>query len=154
MKLTDNFYLHEFVKSELAVRKGIDNTPTLAVVENLTALCKNILQPIRTRCNKPITINSGYRSPNLNNAIGGSPTSQHMTGEAADFEIIGMDNKELAKWIIKHLDFDQLILEFYKDGDPNSGWVHCSYKNWTNNRKSILTASTENGKTTYKEGIV
>lgn len=153
MKLSDNFYLSEFVKSELAVRKGIDNSPSSEVTANLKLLAEEVLQPVRDHFNKPVTINSGYRSKALNEAIGGSSSSQHVKGEAADFEIIGMDNKDLANWIKDNLEFDQLILEFYEDEDLNSGWVHCSYSA-SKNRKSVLTAKKVDGKTVYKEGIV
>jgi zinc D-Ala-D-Ala carboxypeptidase len=153
MKLSDNFYLSEFVKSETASRLGIDNTPSPEVISNLKLLAEEVLQPLRVKLNKPVTITSGYRSPALNAAIGSSTTSQHTTGEAADFEIVGMDNKELAKWIVKNLVFDQLILEFYEDGDLNSGWVHCSYSA-SKNRKSVLTAKKVNNKTVYEQGIV
>ena len=103
---------------------------------------------------KPIRINSAYRGPALNKAVGGSAKSQHCNGEAVDFEIDGLSNPELAAWIANNLNFDQIILEFYnpKEG-PNSGWVHCSYKK-NNNRKSILTAVNIKGKTVYKRGFV
>ncbi|OUW63895.1 MAG: hypothetical protein CBD61_01290 [Pelagibacteraceae bacterium TMED201] len=94
---------------------------------------------------------SGYRSPELCEAIGSSKTSQHAKGQAADFEITGIDNKVLAEYIIDNLDFDQIILEFYTDGDPNSGWVHCSYKD--DNRKQVLRASRVDGKTRYTNGL-
>ena len=83
-------------------------------------------------------IASGYRSPELSEAIGSKATSQHCLGEAADFEIAGVSNLEVALWIQNHCDFDQLILEFWKDGEPNSGWIHCSYKNDGTNRKTAL----------------
>jgi len=151
VKLSENFHLSEFTKSELAVRKGIDNSPTTAVIARLKLLTENILQPIRDAWGT-VTINSGYRSLALNAAIGGSSSSQHTKGEAADFEVLGKDNKELAIWIRDHLAFDQLILEFYQDGDRNSGWVHCSFHPQVN-RRSVLRASTVNGKTVYSTGI-
>ena len=99
-------------------------------------------------------VTSGYRSAKLNAAIGGSSKSQHSKGEAADFEITGLDNYELAEWIQSFIpEFDQLILEFYTSGDQNSGWIHCSYSR-EKNRKQVLTANKENGKTVYHNGLV
>lgn len=115
---------------------GIDNEPTPGDLYNLSQLCDNILQPVREHFGKPVTVSSGYRSVALCEAIGSSAKSQHAKGEAADFEIMGIDNKEVAVWIRDNLDFDQLILEFYKDGEPSSGWIHCSYSD--NNRGSVL----------------
>ena len=86
-------------------------------------------------------------------AIGSSEKSQHAKGEAADFEITGVDNIDLAIWISKYLEFDQLISEFYVEGDEDSGWVHCSYKADGKNRKQCLTAYKENGKTRYGKGL-
>lgn len=153
-KLSANFYLKDFIKSETATRKRIDNTPTLTHLENLKAVCENILEPVYAHYKKPIRINSAYRGPALNKAVGGSSKSQHCNGEAVDFEIDGIPNPDLAAWIANNLNFDQIILEFYnpKEG-PNSGWVHCSYKK-SGNRKSILTAVTVKGKTVYKPGFV
>lgn len=152
MKLTNNFYLSELTKSEIASRLGLDNTPSQEVLNNLQFLAEKILQPVRDHYKVPVVINSGYRSPAVNEATKGSKTSQHMTGQAADFEIPGIDNKKLAKWIKDNLVFDQIILEFYKEGEPSSGWVHCSY-NPIKNRRSILTAKLVNGKTMYTEGL-
>ena len=140
MKITQNFSLAELTKSSTATRLGIDNTPKNdEIIVNLTNLCCNILQPVRTHFGRVVTINSGYRGPELNKAIGSKSTSQHCKGEAADFEIIGLSNSELAKWVYKNLEFDQIILEFHDPSDPNSGWVHCSYKKDGTNRKSTLT---------------
>ena len=126
MKLSENFSLKELTKSQTAVRKGINNEPGTAEIENLIHLAESVLQPVRDHFGKAVMISSGYRSPELCEAIGSSTKSQHAKGEAADFEIGGVDNKELATWISKNTTFDQLILEFYDEGDPNSGWVHCS----------------------------
>jgi uncharacterized protein YcbK (DUF882 family) len=125
MKLTQHFTLEEMTKSQTASRKGIDNTAPPEVVENLKALCENVLEKIRIHFGKPLSINSGYRGPKLNKAIGGAKNSQHMTGQAADIEMVGMDNKILFCWIKDNLEFDQLILEYYKPGVPDSGWAHC-----------------------------
>ena len=126
MKLSKNFSLAEMTKSQTATRKGIDNKPSTEHVENLIHLAETVLQPVREHFGKPVAISSGYRSPALCEAIGSSSKSQHAKGEAADFEIPGVDNMQLATWINKNTNFDQLILEYYEPGDPNSGWVHCS----------------------------
>jgi putative chitinase len=154
MQLSEHFNLKEFTKSETAIRKRIDNTPNAAHAENLKNVCEKILEPVRKHFGKPVRINSGYRGPALNAAVGGSSKSQHCNGEAVDFEIDGLPNPELAKWVSENCDFDQIILEFYdpKEG-PNSGWVHASYSAGKN-RKQKLTAVTENGKTVYKPGFV
>ena len=149
MKLTENFSLNELTKSQTAERKGIDNTPSAEHQENLKSLCEMILQPIRDHFGQVVSVSSGYRSPELCVAIGSSTKSQHARGEAADFEIFGVSNKELADYIDENLDYDQLILEYWKESDPNSGWVHCSYTNG-NNRKQYLRAYKENGSTKYE----
>ena len=138
MKLSGHFSLSELTKSQTAVRKGIDNQPTLEHIENLTELCTHILEPTRRNFGKPMVITSGYRSEELCEAIGSSKNSQHAKGEAADFEMFGIDNKELAKYIKNNLVFDQLILEFYNPDDPSSGWVHCSYSKEENRKQSLL----------------
>ena len=147
MQLSDNFSLNEFTKSDTAVRKGIDNTPNDVHLENMKALCENVLQKVRSHFGKSVRITSGYRSPELCEAIGSSSRSQHAKGQAADFEITGIDNKDLAIWIRDNVDFDQLILEFYTEGDPNSGWVHCSYSD--DNRKQVLSAKKTDQGTHY-----
>ncbi len=150
MKLTENFSLNELTKSQTAERKGIDNTPSTEHQENLKSLCEMILQPIRDHFGQVVTVSSGYRSPELCTAIGSKITSQHAKGQASDFEIFGISNKELADYIDQNLDYDQLILEYWKGEDePNSGWVHCSYTNG-NNRKQYLRAYKENGSTKYE----
>ena len=138
MKLSGHFSLSELTKSQTAVRKGIDNQPTLEHIENLTELCTHVLEPTRRNFGKPMVITSGYRSEELCEAIGSSKNSQHAKGEAADFEMFGIDNKELAKYIKNNLVFDQLILEFYNPDDPSSGWVHCSYNKEENRKQSLL----------------
>ena len=149
MKLTENFSLVELTKSQTAERKGIDNTPSTEHQGNLKSLCTSILQPIRDHFNRVVSVSSGYRSVDLCVAIGSSTGSQHAKGEAADFEIFGVSNKELADYINENLDYDQLILEYWKESDPNSGWVHCSYKS-EGNRKQYLRAYKENGSTKYE----
>ena len=152
IRVSKNFALSEMTKSATAERLGVDNSPNSIHLVNLTHLAIHILQPVRDQCGV-ITINSGYRSPALNAKVGGSKTSQHCNGQAADFESFSTPNPDLAKWIAKNLEFDQLILEFYDGVDPNSGWVHCSY-NLMGNRGKILTAlKTKNG-VVYKNGFV
>ena len=149
MKLSKNFTLSELTKSQTAVRKNIKNEPSTAHVENLIHLAETVLQPIRDHFGKPVVISSGYRSPELCEAIGSSSKSQHARGDAADFEIMGVDNMQLAMWINKNTDFDQLILEFYEPGDPNSGWVHCSAVR-EGSRGQVLKASKVEGRTKYE----
>ena len=150
MKLTENFSLNELTKSQTAERKGIDNTPSAEHQENLKSLCEMILQPIRDHFGQVVSVSSGYRSPELCVAIGSSTQSQHAKGQACDFEIFGISNKELAEYIDQNLDYDQLILEYWKgQAEPNSGWVHSSYTNG-NNRKQYLRAYKENGSTKYE----
>ena len=149
MKLSENFSLLELTKSQTAERKDIDNTPSTEHQENLESLCTSILQPVRDHFSRVVSISSGYRSEKLCAAIGSKITSQHAKGEAADFEIFGVSNKELADYIHEHLDYDQLILEYWKESDPNSGWVHCSFSEG-NNRKQYLRAYKEDGKTKYE----
>ena len=151
MNLSKNFSLSELTKSETAIRKDIDNTPSVEGISNLTNLCNMVLQKVRDS-HGVVTITSGYRSPELNKAIGGSVTSDHCKGCAADFEVPGLDNKQLALWIEDNLIFKQLILEFYEDGQPNSGWVHCSFEEGENNSQ-VLRAVKEGKKTVYLKGI-
>ncbi len=152
VRLSKNFTLQEFTKSQTAERRGIDNTPVEGHLENAKALFENVVQPVRDNFGVTV-INSGYRSGDLNYAIGGSNTSQHCKGQAVDIECPGTPNYDVAKWIEENLDFDQLILEFYTPGIPDSGWVHVSYKS-EDNRKGVLTAMKENGKTVYKANLI
>ena len=148
MELTRNFTLSELTKSDTAIRKGINNNPNAEQIEKLKTLCEKILQPVRDHFGR-VKVTSGFRSPELCQAIGSSPNSQHARAEAADFEVVGVDNCDLADWIHKNLPYDQLILEFYTPGEPNSGWIHCS---WIPNqpRASYLWAYRSEGKTKYK----
>ena len=152
VRLSTNFTLQEFTKSQTALRQGIDNTPDDEHLENAKELFENIVQQVRDNFGVTV-INSGYRGPALNEAVGGSATSQHCKGEAVDIECPGTPNYDVAKWIEENLEFDQLILEFYTPGIPDSGWVHVSY-NAENNRKNVLTAMKENGKTIYKPNLI
>tara|TARA_Y100000361_G_C11028382_1_gene273390 strand:+ start:231 stop:686 length:456 start_codon:yes stop_codon:yes gene_type:complete len=150
MQLSKHFSLREFVKSQTAERLGIDNNPPEDVVPKLTFLCSQVLEPIREKTGKPIIVTSGYRCPELSKAIGSSENSQHCKGEAVDIECIGLSTLHLAEMIINHVDFDQCILECYKQGDLNSGWVHVSCKSGEN-RLEVLTYDKKNG---YRKGLV
>jgi zinc D-Ala-D-Ala carboxypeptidase len=150
MQLTKHFSLREFTKSQTAERLGIDNTPPQDIIPKLSFLATQILEPLRERIQKPIIITSGFRTPDLSKAIGSSENSQHCKGEAVDIEAIGMSTLNLAEMIINHFEFDQVILECYKQGDMNSGWVHCSLKSG-DNRKQVLTYTKDKG---YAKGLV
>ncbi len=141
MKLTENFSLAEMIVSPTAKKLGLSNTPTPEHIENMRYCCEKILEPVRAHFGKSVQINSSYRSPLVNKAVGGSKTSQHVNGQAIDFEIPGIDNKVVADWIGDNLEFDQVILEFYTKGDKNSGWVHASIKKGGGNRKMRMIAS-------------
>lgn len=153
MNLTKNFTLAEMIKSETALRHGMDNTPGEAEIENLKRLAEKVLQPVRDSYGKGVKVNSGYRAPDVNAKVGGSKTSDHCKGQAADIEIPGVANADLAKWITENLDFTQVILEFYTPGVPDSGWVHVSYDP-DNLKKQVLTATKQDGKTVYLNGLV
>jgi hypothetical protein len=152
MNLSPNFTLKELTRSDTATRLGLDNTPNDEALENLKLLCEKVLQPVRDHFGKSVTVNSGYRSPESNAAVGGSKTSDHCKGQACDLEIDGIPNPELAQWIMDNLDYTQLILEFYTQGQPNSGWVHVSYDP-NNLKKQELTAVKVAGKTQYLQGL-
>lgn len=140
-QITKNFTLSELTYSNTAKSKGISNMPTETEYNCMKTLCEQVLQPLRDHFNKPIQINSCYRGKQLNEAVGGAKTSQHCKGQAADIEIIGMSNYDLACYIRDNMDFDQLILEFADNLplDKNSGWVHVSYVSPSQNRKQCLT---------------
>ena len=153
MNLSANFTLKELTRSDTATRLGLDNQPNDEALENLKLLCEKVLQPVRDHFGKSVTVNSGYRSPESNAAVGGSKTSDHCKGQACDLEIDGIPNPELAQWIMDNLDYTQLILEFYTPGgDPNAGWVHVSYDP-NNLKKQELTAVKVAGKTQYLQGL-
>jgi len=153
MKLSKNFSLAEFTKSQTALRHGLDNEPKEEHLDAAKALFEKVVQPVRDRFG-PTVINSGYRGEELNEKVGGSPTSQHCLGQAVDIECPGVANADIAEWITKNTEFDQVILEFYTPGIPDSGWVHVSYKANGDNRKLALTAMKENGRTVYKTGLI
>jgi zinc D-Ala-D-Ala carboxypeptidase len=153
MNLTKNFTLSEMTKSETALRHGIDNTPGEQEISAMKVLAEKVLQPVRDHFGKGVKINSAYRSPEVNAKVGGSKTSDHCRGQAADIEIPGVANAELAQWIVDNLEFRQVILEFYTQGIPDSGWVHVSYVA-EDNKKQVLTATKKDGKTVYLNGLV
>ena len=138
IKLSEHFTLHELTKSDCAMRFNIDNTPGEEEKSNLQILAKKLLEPIRALYSIPFTPNSTFRSEELNRKLGGAAKSQHLQGQAADIEIIGIDNKQLFNDIRHKLDYDQVILEFYEEGNPSSGWVHVSYISPEDNRKEAL----------------
>jgi len=153
MRLSTNFTLAEFTKSQTATRKGLDNTPNEEHLANAKELFENVVQKVRENFGVTV-INSGYRGPALNTAVGGSSNSQHCKGEAVDIECPGTANETVAQWIADNLEFDQLILEFAEKGIPDAGWVHVSYVS-EGNRKQILTALRDPAtrKTVYLAGL-
>lgn len=140
------FTLEELTDSPTAKRLGIDNTPTSEVLKNLQHLVAHILDPAREAIGVPIRITSGYRSWQLNGAVGGSKTSQHARGEAVD--MVCADNRRLFEYIRQHLTFDQLIWELGDGTAP--AWVHVSYTADRANRRQVLRAIKRGGKTIYK----
>jgi len=149
VKLSQNFSLRELTKSQTAERKGISNEPSEEHIENLKLLCTNVLQKVRDQFGI-VSISSGYRSPELCEALGSKSTSQHARGQAADFECYGVDNNELFNWVIGNVEFDQAILEFY-DGDPESGWLHVSYNEDNNRGETLRAYRNENNKVIYEK---
>lgn len=145
------FTWRELTRSETAARFHLSNEPDADARACLVALCKNILEPLRAKFG-PIRVTSAYRSPAVNAKVGSSPDSQHTKGQAADIEAPAVSNLELARYIRDHLDFDQVILEFYNDADPHSGWVHVSWSRGRNRRQTRVARSI-NGKTVYSTGL-
>ena len=152
MKISEHLDLSELIRSESAKRNGISNMPTEAHIANLKLLAEKIFEPIRNNFRCPIHVSSGYRSKELNSKIGGATTSQHSSGEAIDLDMDGtpngVTNKMIFDYIYKNLDFDQLIWEFGTNENPD--WVHVSYESTGKQRKQVLKAYKENGKTKYK----
>ena len=144
MKLTPNFTLAELCKTNT----GLFNAPNTDQIMNLKVLCEQVLQPLRDYYGM-VTINSAFRSPAINKAVGGSSTSQHLRGEAADIVIKDVGNDEIWKYIKENLPFDQLILEHNKQCSPESGWVHVSYA--MRNRRQAMSCVAA-GK--YVQGLV
>lgn len=146
MKLSPHFTLEEMTRSQTAARRDIANEPDDAAVAALKTLCVEVLEPIRVHFDRPVIVTSGYRSPELNRAIGGSRTSQHSQGEAADIVVPGVAVIDLAQWIHRNLNYDQLIYEFGR-------WVHVSYRAGRL-RSQDLSAKRIGGRTRYLPGIV
>ena len=153
MNLTANFTLAEMTKSETALRLGLDNEPNEQQLAALKLLAEKVLQPVRDHFGKGVKVNSALRTLPVNRAIGSGDNSDHVRGQAADIEIPGVANAELAEWIRDNLEFRQLILEFYTPGIHDSGWVHVSYVA-EDNKKQVLTATKKDGKTVYLPGLV
>jgi len=139
----------EATKSVTALRLGIDNTPDGDTLNNMKLVAEKIFEPLRDWVGGAIKINSFYRSPALNEAIGGSTRSQHCQGRAMDIDDIygHKTNKEMFEFIRDNLDFDQLIYEFGNEENPD--WVHVSYVSEEKNRNRILKAVRDEGKTKY-----
>jgi hypothetical protein len=149
MMLSEHFSLREMTKSQTAARFNIPNNPDGDALDDLKNFCEDVLEPVRANFGTPFTPSSGYRSPELNRRIGGSNNSQHCLGQAADIEVPGVANYELAVWIRDNLKFDQLILEHYNPASPSSGWVHVSYRH-RNNRGNVMSF---NGRD-YRAGLL
>jgi hypothetical protein len=149
MQLSKNLVLAEVMRSETAKRKGISNMPTPEHIENFKLLAENVFQPIRDHFGVPIILSSGYRSKELNTAVGGALSSQHCTGEAIDIDMDGttVKNAEVFNFIKDNLNFDQLIWEFGTDSNPD--WVHVSYESTGKQRKQILKAVKSGKGTSY-----
>jgi len=139
----------EGVYSNTAIRRGIDNTPNEEQLDNMKLIAENIFEPLRQYVGGPIKINSFFRCPELNTAIGGSGKSQHCKGQAIDVDdTLGvMTNAKMYYWIKENLNFDQMIWEFGDDDNPN--WVHVSYVSPEENRNRCLKAYKDKGKTKY-----
>ena len=152
MKLSEHLDLSEVTRSDMAKRKGISNMPTPEHIENFKKLAINIFEPIRKHFAVPILISSGYRSKELNTAIGGSITSQHCSGEAIDIDLdgssSGVTNKMVFDFIKDKLSYDQLIFEFGTKDAPD--WVHVSFESTGKQRKQVLRAIKSGGKTVYQ----
>lgn len=148
MRLSANFTLGEMIRSETAARKGIRNEPGQAEIAALALLCEKVLQPVRDHYGVPVISTSGYRSPRLNTAIGGSSSSQHCKGEAADFTVAGVSNIAVCRWMEANLNYDQLIYEF-----GEGGWIHASFSAHRM-RNMELSAKRIGGRVKYLPGIV
>lgn len=133
MKLSEHFSLSEFTKTS----HKVDNTPPPEVIKNLTTLCKEVLEPLRAHFNAPVIITSGYRSPTLNKLVGGSATSDHVLGRAADLHVMGVANAEVWKWISANLQVDQIIAEKLSKRDGKAGWIHVSFRAGANRKQAI-----------------
>ncbi len=156
MQLSEHFHLSEFTNSQTASRLMLNNMPDENEIKALRLLCENVLEPVRVHYALPVRISSGFRSKAVNRAIRGSRTSQHCKGEAADFEIPGISNVDVCRWMEANINYDQLILEFYTPGIADSGWVHVSYRHSYRNMELTAQRVRINGirRTKYLPGIV
>jgi hypothetical protein len=148
MQITAHFSLAELTRTA----QPFPNVPGEAEIARLRTLCQKVLEPLRAHYGRPVRVNSAYRSPKVNRAVGGSASSQHLRGEAADVEIAGISNLEVARYIRDNLPFDQLILEAYRPGVPGSGWVHVSYREGRL-RRSVLTMTLSGKGAVYSQGL-
>lgn len=135
VRLSENFGLNEFLYSDTANRLGIDNRPSVLVIDNLKYLVLNIMQPTRSHFDKPILITSGFRCAMLNKAVGGKPSSQHLMGQACDFIMPNVSPKLVFEYIKNNLDFDQLLFEYDNHGNR---WIHVSHRKDGKNRKHAI----------------
>lgn len=147
-QLSPHFTLAELTVSQTAARKGISNVPPAEAVAALKLLCEKVLEPLRAHYGRPVVVSSGYRAPRVNVAVGGSASSQHCFGEAADLRVPGVSNLEVCRWLQANLAYDQLIYEF-----GESGWVHVSYSRHRL-RNEELSAKKVRGRTQYLKGLV
>lgn len=150
MQLSKNLSLAEVIRSETAKRRGLSNMPTPDHIENFKLLAEKVFQPIREHFGVPILISSGYRSKELNAAIGGALSSQHCSGEAIDIDMDGtsINNAQVFEFIKNNLEFDQLIWEFGTKDNPS--WIHVSYESTGRQRKQILKAIKGSKGTAYQ----
>lgn len=148
MQLTKNFSRAELLISNTATRLGLSNEPTGHEIEENLIRTAKYLQTIRDKLGKPIRVLSGYRSPAVNKAVGGSLTSAHMRALAVDMVSPSMDNRDFAEFIRHNFEYDQLILEF-----PPNGWVHVGIPTTHHTRNEVMTAVKVYGKTVYKPGL-
>lgn len=147
-KISKHITYKEATHSNTATRRGIKNTPNKKQLTAMKALAKNVFEPMRHHFDKPILINSFFRSRALNKAIGGSGTSQHCKGEAIDLDATkGFTNKQIYNYIKNNLEYDQLIWEFGSNKEPD--WVHVSFRADGKNRKQQLRATRKGGKSVY-----
>ena len=148
-RISEHISLKEGVKSHTATRLNIDNPPRNLDLINMKTIAEKVFEPLRSWVGGPIAINSFYRSPKLNSAIGGSTSSQHCIGCAIDIDdnYGYKTNAQMFEYVKNNLDYDQMIWEFGTDENPN--WIHISYVSEDTNRRRLLKASKTNGKTTY-----
>lgn len=148
MNITDHFTLEELTHTQV---RNLNNDPPDLQIQRLKAVAENVLEPVRHHFGAPVIVHSGYRSPAVNDAVGGSKTSQHMKGEAVDFHVVGVDFFTVARFITSSIDFDQLILEFCDPSGFGKGWVHCSFVDYKPNRRKVTVAANIRGVTQYRD---